>query len=129
MLLGGVFYGWLFQRAANDPRGGWLFGLAFGFVLWMLVPIPLLQWLPHRPILSGNPALGLLLARLLWGLSLGSCFRSFADDCIPVSRIVSEPTEGASAARRSPGRCLPVWGHGDQTAPDRERNLNGGGRV
>jgi hypothetical protein len=43
------------QRAANDPRGGWLFGLAFGFVLWMLVPIPLLQWLPHRPILSGNP--------------------------------------------------------------------------
>ena len=74
MLLGGVFYGWLFQRAANDPRGGWLFGLAFGFVLWMLVPIPLLQWLPHRPILSGNPALGLLLAQLLWGLSLGVVF-------------------------------------------------------
>ena len=45
MLLGGVFYGWLFQRAANDPRGG-LLGLAFGFVLWMLVPIPLLQWRP-----------------------------------------------------------------------------------
>ena len=74
MLLGGVLYGWLFQRAANDPRGGWLFGLAFGFVLWMLVPVPLLQWLPHRPILSGNPALGLLLAQLLWGLSLGVVF-------------------------------------------------------
>ena len=29
---------------------------------------------PHRPILSGNPALGLLLARLLWGLSLGVVF-------------------------------------------------------
>src|SRR3712207_5994459 len=40
MLLGGLLYGWLFQRAANDPRGGWLFGLAFGFVLWMLGPIP-----------------------------------------------------------------------------------------
>ena len=50
MLLGGVLYGWLFQRAANDPRGGWLFGLAFGFVLWMVGPIPLLQWLPDRPI-------------------------------------------------------------------------------
>src|SRR5215207_3058186 len=63
MLLGGVLYGWLFQRAANDPRGGWLFGLAFGFLLWMLGPIPLLQWLPDQPVLSGRPALGLCLGR------------------------------------------------------------------
>ena len=74
MLLGGVLYGWLFQRAANDPRGGWLFGLAFGFVLWMLGPVPLLQWLPDRPILSGNPAIGLLLGQLFWGLVLGVVF-------------------------------------------------------
>jgi hypothetical protein len=72
MLLGGALYGWLFQRAANDPQGGWLFGLAFGFVLWMLGPIPLLQWLPDRPILSGDPAIGLLLGHLLWGLVLGT---------------------------------------------------------
>src|SRR4051794_39195808 len=76
MLLGGVLYGWLFQRAANDPRGGWLFGLAFGFVLWMLGPIPLLQWLPGTPILQGYPATGLLLAQLLWGLALGLVFPS-----------------------------------------------------
>jgi Na+/proline symporter len=74
MLLGGVLYGWLFQRAANDPRGGWLFGLAFGFVLWILVPIPLLQWLPDEPVLSGRPALGLLLGQLLWGFVLGVVF-------------------------------------------------------
>jgi hypothetical protein len=74
MLLGGVFYGWLFQRAANDPRGGWLFGLAFGFVLWMLGPVPLLQWLPEQPLLRGYPAAGLLLAQLLWGLALGLVF-------------------------------------------------------
>jgi hypothetical protein len=74
MLLGGVFYGRLFQRAANDPRGGWLFGLAFGFVLWMLGPVPLLQWLPEQPILRGYPAAGLLLAQLLWGLALGLVF-------------------------------------------------------
>jgi hypothetical protein len=74
MLLGGVLYGWLFQRAANDPRGGWLFGLAFGFVLWMLGPVPLLQWLPDQPILRGYPAAGLLLAQLLWGLTLGVVF-------------------------------------------------------
>jgi hypothetical protein len=74
MLLGGILYGWLFQRAANDPRGGWLFGMAFGFVLWMLGPIPLLQWLPDQPILRGYPAAGLLLAQLLWGLALGLVF-------------------------------------------------------
>ena len=74
MLLGGILYGWLFQRAANDPRGGWLFGMAFGFVLWMLGPVPLLQWLPDQPILHGYPAAGLLLAQLLWGLAMGVVF-------------------------------------------------------
>lgn len=74
MLLGGLLYGWLFQRAANDVRGGWLFGMAYGFVLWMLGPIPLLQWLPDEPILRGYPATGLLLAQLLWGLLMGLAF-------------------------------------------------------
>jgi len=74
MLLGGILYGWLFQRAADDPRGGWLFGMAFGFVLWMLGPVPLLQWLPDQPILRGYPAAGLLLAQLLWGLAVGLVF-------------------------------------------------------
>jgi hypothetical protein len=74
MLLGGALYGWLFQRAANDPQGGWLFGMAFGFVLWMLGPIPLLQWLPKEPIMVGYPAVGLLLGQLLWGLVLGVAF-------------------------------------------------------
>ncbi|KLK89683.1 hypothetical protein AA309_30055 [Microvirga vignae] len=74
MLLGGLLYGWLFQRAANDVRGGWLFGMAYGFVLWMLGPIPLLQWLPDEPILRGYPAAGLLLAQLLWGLVTGVAF-------------------------------------------------------
>jgi hypothetical protein len=76
MLLGGILYGWLFQRAANDLRGGWLFGMAFGFILWMLGPIPLLQWLPDQPILRGYPAAGLLLAQLVWGLVLGLVFPS-----------------------------------------------------
>ncbi len=74
MLLGGVLYGWLFQRAANDVRGGWLFGMAYGFVIWMLGPVPLLQWLPAQPILRGYPAAGLLLAQLLWGLAMGVVF-------------------------------------------------------
>jgi hypothetical protein len=74
MLLGGILYGWLFQRAANDIRGGWLFGIAFGFVLWMLGPVPLLQWLPDQPVLRGYPAAGLLLAQLIWGIAVGLVF-------------------------------------------------------
>jgi hypothetical protein len=73
-LIGGILYGGLFRRAANDVQGGWLFGLAFGFVLWMVGPVPLLQWLPDEPILRGYPAAGLLLGQLLWGLSLGVIF-------------------------------------------------------
>jgi hypothetical protein len=76
MLLGGILYGWLFQRAATDAQGGWLFGIAYSFVLWMLGPVPLLQWLPGQPILRGYPAAGLLLAQLLWGLALGLVFPS-----------------------------------------------------
>jgi hypothetical protein len=74
MALAGLLYGLVFRRAANDWHGGWLFGLAFGFVLWMLAPIPLLQWLPDRPLLMGYPAIGVLLGHLLWGLVLGSVF-------------------------------------------------------
>ena len=33
MSLAGAGYGALFQRSANDRRGGWLFGTAFGFLL------------------------------------------------------------------------------------------------
>jgi hypothetical protein len=78
-------------RAANDPRGGWLFGMAYGFVLWMLGPIPLLQWAPEQPILTGYPAVGLLLGELLWGLILGLAFP------LPCARL------DATARQAAPG--------------------------
>lgn len=74
MLVGGLLYGWLFRRAANDPRGGWLFGLSFGYLLWMLAATPLLQWVPEQPIMRGYPAMGLFLGLLAWGLTLGVAF-------------------------------------------------------
>jgi hypothetical protein len=74
MAIGGLLYGALFRRAANDVIGGWLLGLSFGFVLWMLGPVPLLQWLPTEPTLRGYPAAGLLLGCLGWGLALGTTF-------------------------------------------------------
>jgi hypothetical protein len=75
----GALYGLVFGRGANDPVGGWLFGLGFGFLLWMLVPVVLLQWLPAvsqegRPAFVGRPAMGLLLGALAWGAMLGALF-------------------------------------------------------
>jgi hypothetical protein len=71
---GGFLYGAVFRRAANDRAAGWLFGMAFGFLLWMMLPLPLLQWLPERPVFVGRPAMGLLLGALVWGAAMGAAF-------------------------------------------------------
>lgn len=72
--LAGAGYGLLFQRAANDAKGGWLFGMAYGYLVWQAVSVPALQWVPPQPLLDGMPSLGLLLAHLLWGLVAGLVF-------------------------------------------------------
>jgi hypothetical protein len=113
-LVGGILYGWLFQRAANDVRGGWLFGMAFGFVLWMVGPVPLLQWLPGQPILRGYPAAGLLLAELLWGLAVGLVFprvhRHLHVDLENRSRLASLCPGPEAAAQTQVLRTLPPSG-------------------
>jgi hypothetical protein len=72
--LAGAGYGMLFQRAANDVRGGWLFGMAYGYLVWQVISVPALQWIPARPLLDGQPAQGLLLGHLAWGLAAGFLF-------------------------------------------------------
>jgi hypothetical protein len=73
--LAGALYGGLFQRAASDRRGGWLFGISYGFLLWMLGPTTLLQITLGHPLATGTAAMGILGANLLSGLVLGLCFR------------------------------------------------------
>jgi len=80
-VLAGAIYGAVFQRAAGDRRGGWLFGISYGFLLWMLGPITLLQMLHGRPLATGGAAMGILAAHLVSGLLLGLLFR-------PAHRIV-----------------------------------------
>lgn len=73
--LAGALYGAVFKRAASDPRGGWLFGISYGFLLWMLGPVTLLQAALGRPLATGVAAMGILGANLLSGLLLGLLFR------------------------------------------------------
>jgi hypothetical protein len=74
-VLAGIVYGGVFQRAASDRRGGWLFGISYGFLLWMLGPITLVQALRGSPLATGTGAMGILGANLLSGLALSLCFR------------------------------------------------------
>ena len=74
MVSAGVVYGRAFSRAANDPRGGWLFGISFGFLIWMVGPVTVLQWWLEGPLALGVAAMGILGAHLIYGLFLGLLF-------------------------------------------------------
>jgi hypothetical protein len=70
----GALYGRVFMRAANDNRGGWLFGISYGFLLWMLGPITVSQWVTGQPPVVSGAARALLASHLLFGLVLGFLF-------------------------------------------------------
>lgn len=70
----GVIYSAIFQRAANDRRGGWLFGISYGFLIWMVGPVTIWQWAMGEPLATGTAAMGLLGAQLVYGLALGGIY-------------------------------------------------------
>src|SRR5437762_1463220 len=58
-IAGGLLYGQIFMRAANDRHGGWLFGISFGFLAWLIGPLTILQWALGGPVAVGTAAMGL----------------------------------------------------------------------
>jgi hypothetical protein len=66
----GAAYGAIFRRAANDRRGGWLFGISYGFLVWMMGAGGVLRWLVG-PLATGTAAIGLMAAHLLYGGAIG----------------------------------------------------------
>ena len=96
-VLAGLVYGGLFQRAAADRQGGWLFGISYGFLLWMLGPIALLQTIAGHPLAVGTPAMGVLGANLVSGLVLGLLFRQ-------AHRLVQRALRKPEAADLSQGK-------------------------
>ena len=91
MALAGALYGRLFQRAANDRRGGWLFGMAYGFLLWAAGAVMVLPIVSGGAAPGGLPALGILLALLAWGTALGAAFPI-------VHRLIHVRQDGAPGA-------------------------------
>ena len=70
----GAIYGRIFMRTANDRRGGWLFGISYGFLIWMLGPVTVLQAIRGKPVAVGTQAVELLGSFLVYGLVLGVIF-------------------------------------------------------
>jgi hypothetical protein len=71
MAFAGALYARLLGRAANDPRGGWLFGMAFGFALWAAGAVFILPIAGDGQLPAGSPAIGVFLSLVLWGGGLG----------------------------------------------------------
>lgn len=69
--IAGILYGQVYRRAANDLRGGWLFGASTGFILWMFNPLIWLPWLDREPLFVGTEALIFMLTHVLHGALMG----------------------------------------------------------
>jgi hypothetical protein len=69
--LSGSLYSRLFGRAANDVRCGWLFGMAFGFLVWTAGAVLVLPLAGGGRTAAGHAALGLYLSLVVWGAALG----------------------------------------------------------
>ncbi|NUR45882.1 MAG: hypothetical protein HOP91_06975 [Sphingomonas sp.] len=74
MAAAGAAYGRLFGRAANDRRGGWLFGMAFGFALWAAGAVLVIPLASNGLAPAGKPAIGLFLSLVMWGATLGIAY-------------------------------------------------------
>jgi hypothetical protein len=71
MATAGAAYGRLFGRAANDVRGGWLFGMTFGFALWAAGAVMILPLVSDGMAPAGRAAMGVFLSFVAWGAALG----------------------------------------------------------
>jgi hypothetical protein len=71
MAVAGALYARLFGRAANENRGGWLFGMAFGFALWAGGAVLVLPLVSDGKAPAGEAAIGVFLSLVAWGAALG----------------------------------------------------------
>ena len=104
MAAAGAVYARLFGRAANDKRGGWLFGMAFGFAIWAAGAVLVLPLASGGQAPAGDPALGVFLSLLLWGAALGLLLPYVHQPLHANLREVSKRVESGPAAATSERR-------------------------
>jgi Na+/melibiose symporter-like transporter len=71
MAIAGAAYARFFGRAANELRGGWLFGMSFGFALWAAGAVLVLPLLSGGRAPAGPAAVGVALSLIVWGVAVG----------------------------------------------------------
>ncbi len=71
MAAAGAAYARFFGRPANSDKGGWLFGMSFGFALWAAGAVLVLPLLSGGRAPAGPAAVGVALSMLVWGFSTG----------------------------------------------------------
>ena len=71
MAIAGAAYARIFGRAANSARGGWLFGMSFGFALWAAGAVLVLPLVSGGRSPAGHAATGVALSLLIWGFATG----------------------------------------------------------
>ncbi len=107
MAAAGAAYSRLFGRAANDVRGGWLFGMAFGFVIWAAGAVMVLPLASHGLAPAGPRAVGVFGSLVLWGAVLGALVpfvhRPLHEDIETGARHRSVGPSAATSGLRSAG--------------------------
>lgn len=73
-LAAGALYGKIYRRAALDPRGGWLFGMSSGFIIWMIAFAGIGPWIYGEPLVLGRAAIGALAAHFVFGTAMGIAY-------------------------------------------------------
>jgi ABC-type Co2+ transport system permease subunit len=71
MAIAGAAYARFFGRAANAVRSGWIWGMSFGFALWAAGAVLVLPLLSGGRAPAGDPAIGVALSLIIWGLATG----------------------------------------------------------
>jgi len=71
MAIAGAAYARIFGRAANSTKGGWLFGMSFGFALWAAGAVLVLPVVSGGRAPAGHAAAGVALSLLVWGFAAG----------------------------------------------------------
>jgi hypothetical protein len=71
MAIAGAAYARIFGRAANSRRGGWLFGMSFGFALWAAGAVLVLPLISGGRTPAGHAAAGVAMSLLVWGFATG----------------------------------------------------------